>query len=61
MTMYEETLALLQDANIQQIVEETGLKRRWLYHLKNGRWDDPGVQKIQRLHDYLMRQKEKAA
>lgn len=61
MTMYEETLEMLQDANIQEVAEATGLAPRWLYYLKRGRWDDPGVQKVQRLHEYLKQRKEQAA
>lgn len=36
-----------------QICRDTGLDYDWLTKLAQGRIQDPGVKKIQRLHDYF--------
>ena len=36
-----------------QIAKEIGVTERWVYYLADGRYDDPGVKKIQRLYTYL--------
>lgn len=38
------------------ICRDTGLDYQWLTKLAQGRIDDPGIKKIQRLHDYFMAQ-----
>lgn len=35
------------------IADKTDVGLRWLYDLRAGRFSDPGVNKIQRIHDYL--------
>ena len=53
--LLQKTLALLEetDRSKNQICAATGLKLRWLYDLQNGNIPEPGVNKIQTLHDYL--------
>lgn len=55
MSMLEETLRLVResDESPHQIAKKCGLKPRWLYRLLAGDYADPGVNKIQRLRDYL--------
>lgn len=60
-TMLEKTKQLARELDIPQsvICQETGLKPRWLAYLLEGRYEDPGVNKIERLHAYLLsKQKE---
>jgi len=54
--MYEETLNLLKNTSlpIPRIAADTGLKLRWLYNVKSGVYDDPGVTKIETLYRYLL-------
>ena len=51
----ERTIELLRETSIpiSQIAKDCELQERWLYHLKNDYWDDPGVLKIERLYEYL--------
>lgn len=55
-TLYEQTMLLYKQTNLSviSIARGSGLGLRWLFDLKRGRFDDPGVKKIQRLHDYLI-------
>lgn len=54
--LYEKTLELIRasDQSIRQLAKDAGVGQRWLSDLVSGRFDDPGVKKIQRLHDYLI-------
>ena len=54
-TLLEETLELLRTSNVPlaSICENTGVKLRWLHRLLDGDFTEPGVNKIERLHDYL--------
>lgn len=49
------TLALLEQRKGEwaAICRETGLDYSWLSKLAQGRIRDPGVRRIQRLHDHL--------
>ena len=51
----EKTIELLRESPkpLPKIAKDCNLKERWLYHLKNDYWDDPGVLKIERLYEYL--------
>jgi len=55
MTLFEETLHLVRidRGHWMQTAEETGLKREWIAKLAQGKFDDPGVNKIEKLHGYL--------
>lgn len=39
--------------SLAQVCADTGLKRSWLWQLKDGRIPDPSVRRIQTLHDYF--------
>jgi predicted transcriptional regulator len=60
--LYETTLNMIRDSGIPitRLASEAKVGQRWLADLVNGRFSDPGVKKIQRLHDYL-KQQQKAA
>ena len=53
--IYEETYRLLQalDPSVSQLIEGTGLKERWLRKFINREFSDPGVNKVQKLYNYL--------
>jgi len=53
--MYEHTIQLLQThkGQFRQIAEATGLDYDWLHQVARGVINDPGVRKIEKLHDYL--------
>lgn len=53
--LYKKTIELLSltDKSMSEISKNTDVGLRWLYDLKAGRFSDPGVNKIQRIHDYL--------
>lgn len=54
-TLLERTLALLDEADqtLGEIAEGAGVPRHWLVGLKQRRWDDPGVNRVERLFRYL--------
>lgn len=55
MTLLQRTIDLLErdKGNWPQTAAETGLGREWLSKLSQGAIDDPGVNKIEKLHAYL--------
>jgi len=59
-TLLQKTIELLRntDSSIDRVSAETGLGRRWLYRLLDGDFQDPGVNKIEKLHRYLTSQEE---
>lgn len=63
MNLLDTTIRLLNasDKTLQQIANDTGLKQRWLYNLAAGKMKDPGVTKIELLHNYLVTQQDCAA
>lgn len=60
--LYKKTIELLDKTEkpMSTIADKTDVGLRWLYDLRAGRFSDPGVNKIQRIHDYL-HQEELAA
>lgn len=52
------TYQLLDATNLtyREISRGTGLDREWLAKLKQRRIGEPGVSKVERLHDFLLRQ-----
>jgi hypothetical protein len=59
-----KTLNLLEqtDASAAEICAGANVGQRWLYDLRSGRYSDPGVTRIQRIHDFLVsRDQQKAA
>jgi hypothetical protein len=63
--LHETTLQMLRDRpkglNMRQIADDTGLGYDWLRSLNSGRIPNPGVQKIEKLHDYLAAHQSRAA
>ena len=59
MTLYEETLKLIKDSDMSapDLARATGLGTRWMYNLYQGKYEDPGVSKIETIHKYLKRKK----
>ena len=55
-TLLKKTMGLLQrtDIPLATICLKTGVKLRWLHRLVNGDFTDPGVNKIERLHSFLV-------
>lgn len=53
--LYDETLRLLQTTNlsVDEIGRKVGCSGRWIRKVRDGDIKDPGVNKIQRLHDFL--------
>lgn len=53
--LFSTTMEMLKQTHVDHktILRETGLGRRWLGRLIDGDFNDPGVKKIQKLHDYL--------
>lgn len=61
---YDQTIAALQRTHlsIREIQDATGLSRRFLYYLLSGSYTkDPGIGRMQRLHDFLTEQEQQAA
>jgi hypothetical protein len=60
-TLLEKTieLALNCESSIEDICKDADIKPRWFYMLIAGRWDDPGVNKIERLYNTLKKTKFK--
>ena len=55
--LLEETLTLAKAPNrpIKAICDEAGLSTRWFYKLVNGDIPDPGINRIERLREALLR------
>lgn len=53
--LFETTLQMIRDSGLPlaQIAQNSGVGRRWIFDLMAGRYSDPGVNKIQRIHRYL--------
>lgn len=54
----EETLELLRKrtGSFERISKETGLGLFWLNRVANGHIPDPSVNRVQMLHDYLVKE-----
>jgi len=52
---YKDTLKLLKKSKVsmETIAKDTGIKLRWLYYFRNEQLGDPGIHKVQTIHDYL--------
>lgn len=55
MNIYPETLKLLRKNKVHmpEIARLTGLNKRWLHRLCAGDYEDPGVNKIEKLNRFL--------
>jgi len=64
-TLFEETMRLLADTlqrpgeSVAGICRATGLKQRWMGRLIQGDYEDPGVNKIEKLNIHLRREARK--
>ena len=45
--------------SFEHIANEIGVTSRWLYYFADGKYEDPGVQKTQRLYTHLTGKKLK--
>lgn len=55
MTLLEKTVQLLnkEGVDLHEIHSQTNLHYAWLVRIKRGDFNDPGVNKIQELYEYL--------
>lgn len=53
--LFETTMQKIRDSGLSaaKISEEAKVGKRWLHDLIAGRFDDPGVKKIQRIYNFL--------
>lgn len=53
--LYEETIHLLEQAEltVEEIGRGVGMSGRWVRKVREGQIKDPGVNKIQRLYEFL--------
>ena len=53
--LLSKTLDKLRDdaRTINEIADGAGVNRHWLAKLKQGKFDNPGVRTIERLHNFL--------
>jgi len=58
-TLFERTIQLAKSSGmtVPQICRGTGLRQRWLHRLLDGDFKDPGVNKIQKLYEFLSNKK----
>ena len=56
-TLLSKTLRLLETTQIPVavIASECDVSVRWIYRLRAGDYDDPGVNRIERIHAFLNR------
>ena len=62
-TLLQKTLDLVRetDVNIAQMCRELGISKRWYFRFRDGDYSDPGVNRIEALHDYLVKHRKRAA
>lgn len=62
-TLLSQTFRLMERTRIPvvTICRDLDLTPRWYYKLKSGELKEPGVNRIQRLHDYLAKHNKKSA
>lgn len=67
-TLLQKTMELAHelDPHVPDIVRDTGLKDRWIRRFLDGDYKNPGVNFVEKVHDYLValkakRRKSKAA
>ena len=56
MTLLESTLSMIPTSghSLSRIAYHCGVTLRWLQLVRKGKIADPGVRKIQRIHDFLL-------
>lgn len=59
LSLHRRTIKLLQDCPrpLLTIAEDTGIGYHWLRKFKAGRFQNPGVNSVQALYEYLLRRK----
>lgn len=62
-SLLEDTYALLEkrSMSLQIVAQETSVSYSWINMLNQKRIPDPGVQKVQRVHDFLLSVEEQTA
>jgi len=62
-SLLQDTYALLEkrSVSLQVIAQETSVSYSWINMLNQGRIPDPGVQKVQRVHDFLLSVEKQSA
>ena len=55
-TLLERTYQLIDSTNqtYQQVADATGLDKNWLMKFKQRAIKEPGVSKVQKVHDFLL-------
>lgn len=55
-SLYEKTIQLMLDPPVQvaRACRDLDLSERWWFRVVSGSIKDPGVKRMQRLHDYLV-------
>lgn len=53
--LFETTMQQIKESGLSaaQIAREANVGKRWMHDLVAGRFTDPGVKKIQKIHNYL--------
>lgn len=52
-SLYETTLRLLREVPTLQVHKDTGLPFHWLKRLRENQIENPSVNRIQKLYEYL--------
>lgn len=61
--LYTETMELLAESEetISSMAKGSEVNFHWLAKLRQGKFENPGIKTMQKLHDYLVSQKTQAA
>lgn len=61
--LYKKTISMLSETKepLSKVASGSRVGYRWICRLIAGDFSDPGVNKIQRIHDYLSAQKAEVA
>jgi len=61
-TLLQKTQELIQTTSVPtaEICRAADVSKRWFYRFKNGEFSDPGVNKIQAIHDFLSKSRRAA-
>lgn len=52
-TLMTKTLELLKQRDLLEVYDETGIPFYWLRKFRYGEYQNPGVNRVQRLYEYL--------
>jgi predicted transcriptional regulator len=60
--LFETTMKQIRESGLSasQIARGANVGKRWMHDLVAGRFTDPGVKKIQKIHNYLSSLKQAA-